>query len=216
MIFLGYILTIIYVFIILIISSVLKIKKAISAEQCRKIVHIFVSLAWIIMYLTLKDSIHILIIPLFFIIFNYISYKYKVIPGMEIGNRKSLGTIYYPVSMLIMATFSYINNQFLPIYGMSLFTMAFADGLAPIIAEKIPTGKIFNTSKTFSGSITVFVVSLLIIIIFTTFFKLELSLIRIIFISLLNTIIELYSKKGLDNLTLPLGMFLITYILLQL
>ena len=84
-----YILTFIYIFFVLIVSETLKSKKIISEEIARKIVHIFVSLAYVIMYNMMDISIHIVLIPLIFVIINYITYKKNIFKGMEISSRKS-------------------------------------------------------------------------------------------------------------------------------
>ncbi|MGN0974197.1 MAG: hypothetical protein ACI4OT_05580 [Bacilli bacterium] len=207
-----YILTFIYIFFVLIISEILKSKKIISEEIARKIVHIFVSFAYLIMYNMMDINIHIVLIPLIFVVINYISYKKNIFKGMEISSRKSLGTIYYPISMVIMAIITLYDNKFYPYYGIGLFTMAFADGLAPIVASKIKSKNIGKSHKSISGSTTVFVVTIIILLIFSNIFNLEFSLLKIIVISIFSTIIECISDKY-DNIFLPIGISLLSYLI---
>ncbi|MDD2409655.1 MAG: hypothetical protein PHD03_02935, partial [Bacilli bacterium] len=149
----GYILTYFYLFLIIYISKILNEKFKIDKKYTRKFVHIFVSFVWIIMYCYFKDSYHIIIPPLTFILINYISYKKDIFKGME--EKESLGTIYYPISIFIMALLTYLNNEFYPYYAVAIFCMAFGDGIAPILANKYKSKVIYN-NKTIFGTLTVF------------------------------------------------------------
>jgi len=211
MIILGYILTILYVLLILGIGGILKKKELISEEGSRKLVHIFVSLAYIIMYKTMGISIHIIIIPILFIILNYISYKKNIFDGMEISSRKSLGTVYYPLSMMVMAIVTYFRNDFYPYYGIGLFIMAFADGIAPLVAAKIKTKTLLNTNRSISGSITVLLISIIVLITFKMIFNLDFSILDIIILGLVSTVLEFIGGKY-DNLVLPIGISIISYL----
>ena len=211
-ILLCYVLTFSYIFIILGISGVLKKKNILSNEGTRKLVHILVSGAFIIMYKTIYINMNIIIIPLLFAIINYISNKHNVFKGMEIETRESYGTVYYPISMAIMATITYFNHSFYPYYGIGLFIMAFADGLAPIIGKRITSKKILNTDKTLAGSITVFMVSIVVTIIFNSILKLDMTVFKIIIIGLYSSLVEIVSYKY-DNILLPLATSILAYFL---
>lgn len=206
MIIKGYILTYLYLLLIIYISKILNEKFKIDKIYTRKFVHIYVSLVWIIMYYYFKDSYHIIIPPLTFILINYISYKKNIFKGME--EKESLGTIYYPISIFIMALLTYINNEFYPYYAIALFCMALGDGIAPIIANKFKSKIIYN-NKTIFGTLTVFIISIIITIIFNYYFELSFDILKILLIGLSAAILELIGIKGLDNLTLPLGLFII-------
>ena len=90
--------------------------------------------------------------------------------------------------------------------------MGLGDGLAPIFAGLIKSKKIYK-DKTLTGSLTVFVVSLIVVIVFNILFGLDLHIGKIIIISGCSLILELFGKKGLDNLTLPIGVALVSWIL---
>ena len=77
-IFLGYLLTNVYVFFILIILGILKSKKRIKEQTSRKLVHILMGFTWIIMTYYFKISIHTIILPITMVLFNYISYKFNI------------------------------------------------------------------------------------------------------------------------------------------
>jgi phytol kinase len=211
MIIKGYLLIYSYLALILFISYILDKKFKVKKILTRKFVHISVSFYYVISYYFFGNSLNIIIPPLTFIILNIYSYKYKLFSGME-DNSESLGTIYYPLSAFIMSLITYFYHDFYSAYGIGLFCMAFADGLAPIIANKIKSKKIYN-DKTISGSIGIMIISLIVILIFNILFKMNFSLIEMITISILSGILELLGKKGTDNLLLPLGLSLITYVM---
>ena len=83
---------------------------------------------------------------------------------MEDGSG-NLGTIYYPISVFIMALVTYFVPEFYGAFGVGLFCMAFGDGFAPLVAGYLKSRQIYN-HKTISGTATVFAFSLVIIIIF--------------------------------------------------
>lgn len=209
---LCYIVTFLYIFIILFISELLKNKKIVSEETARKVVHILVSFAYIIMYKMIYTNINIVIIPAIFIFINFISYKKNIFKGMEITSRNSMGTVFYPMSMMIMALITYFHNDFYPFYGIGLFIMAFADGLAPIVADKFQSKKIFNANRSINGSMTVFIISIIVIFIFNIIFNLDISLIKIVLLGFISMFLEGVSGKY-DNLILPIGISIASFLI---
>ena len=210
MILLCYLVTIGYILCILGLCGILKKKGLLKEEGSRKLVHIFVSFAYVFMYNMVGTSIHMIMIPCLFVILNYISYKKNLFQGMELNSRKSLGTVYYPLSMVVLATITYFHHEFYPYYGIGLFIMAFADGIAPIIAEKIKSRKILFENRSISGSITVFLVSFLVLFLFKMIFQLPYSIMEMVLLAMLATLLEFFGGK-FDNLVLPIGIALLSY-----
>ena len=212
-IFLGYLFTYIYVFFILIILGILKSKKIIKEQTSRKLVHILMGFTWIIMNYFFKISIHMIILPITMVLFNYISYKFNIMKSMEQEKKESKGTIYYALSFVIMAIITYFYPSFLPFYGIGVFTLSIGDGLAPLIGNKFNKHKIGNTNKTYAGSLTVCLTTIIVIIIFKLYYNLDLSIFKIILLGMISIPLELFNKKGSDNLTLPLGISIISFLL---
>lgn len=208
MILKGYIFTYLYIFTIIGLSSL--IYKKGNGKYTRKIIYIGVAFFYIISYKYFGTTIHMIIPPLSFIILNYISYKKSIIKSMEENN--SPGTVYYALSVFILALITYFRNDFYPYYGIGLFTMALGDGIAPIISSFIKSKKIYN-DKTLAGSITVLIVSIIVGCIFNQFFILNFKIWEIIIIGIISSLLELLGKKGIDNLTLPLGVSIVSFVL---
>lgn len=209
MIIRGYISIYLYLGIILLVADILKKKYNVKETLTRKIVHISVSFCYVILFAYFKNTIHLIIPPITFIILNYISYKKVLFKGMELED-KSLGTVYYPISVFILALITYFYNGFYPYFGIGLFCMGLGDGFAPIIAEKIKSKKIYK-DKTLSGSLTVFIISILITLAFNSMFVIGYSISDILIIGVGSFVLELIGIKGLDNLYLPLGIAFLSF-----
>lgn len=209
---LGYILTFGWVFLVLGLTLVLK--KAIHAEDevSRKIIHISVAFAWLPMYFCFGSTWHLLVPPAVFIVLNYISYKKNLFAAMERSDesKKSPGTVYYAVSMTVMALCTVLHPACMVPYGIALFCMALGDGLAPIFGSIQKGNRCIFRSRTLYGSISVFLICLLVIAIMSTIFSLPLSFAGILLLAAAATLLELVGFHGLDNLSLPLGVFFLT------
>ena len=206
MIIKGYIYVYLYIFIVFGVASLLY--KNGNGSLTRKIIHIGVAFYYVFFYKYFGSSIHIVIVPLTFIILNYISYKKSILKSME--EDSSPGTVYYAISSFILAVITYLYPEFYPYFGIGLFVMAFGDGLAPIVGNMIKSKRIYG-DKTLSGSLTVFSLSIVIVVIFNSLFNLDLNVLKIIIIGLVSLGLELIVKKGLDNLSLPLGVALVSF-----
>lgn len=206
---LGYILTFGWVFLMLGLTLVLK--KAVNAddEVSRKIIHVSVAFAWIPMYLCFGASWHLIVPPAVFIVLNYVSYKKNLFAAMERSDesKKSLGTVYYAISMTFMAVVSVFAPKCLVRYGIALFCMALGDGFAPIFGSIKKGNRVIFASRTLYGSISVFVACLLVVFVMSTIFSLPLAFWKLLIIAAEATLMELCGIHGLDNLTLPIGVF---------
>lgn len=217
-ILLGYIFVYAYLFGLLLLIGILQKKANLSSESSRKLVHIFVSFTWFIMICFFGYTWHIIIPPITFVILNYISYKKGIFSMMERNDKEndSLGTVYYPISVLILSILTIIDNRFVAPYGIGLFCMAFGDGLAPFFGQRYRSYKfkIFNSEKTLFGILTVFTCSLIISTVFALYYNLHISILELLLIAVMSALLELIGTKGIDNLLLPIGTAIITYLLI--
>lgn len=211
-IFYGYLATYSYLITILIIFSILHQKEKIKDNTSRKLVHILVGFSWIIMIYFFKTSIHLVIPPLSFMFLNYYSYRKNLIKCMEKKN-KSKGAIYYALSFTILAFLTYLNPKFLTPYGIGVLTMTLGDGIAPFLGSKFPKNHIGATTKTYIGSFAIFLIAISLSLIFNNIYMLQFRLIDYIIIGLSASLLELIGDKY-DNLTLPIGLSLISYLLI--
>ena len=214
--FIALIISFLFVFLIIILGTILEKKKIVSKEGSRKFVHISVANWWFIYMFMFNNILYALIPPITFIILNIFSYKYKIIDSMERDNSDSLGTIYYPISLLFLVIISYLIKDKI-ISGIGILILGYGDGLAALVGKKYNKIKLLN-NKTLFGTLTMFIISTIISTIFLIVFKdlKTITLILVVFITAVSaTILELFTKKGLDNLTIPIGVTIILYLLLN-
>lgn len=213
----GLILSYVLVFAVIGLSSFLQKKGIIKEEGARKFIHIGVSNWWILAILFFKGDYALwfaIIAPITFIILNYLSYRLDLIKAMERGGKGSLGTVYFPISLLILVIISFgVLNR--PEFGaFGILILGYGDGLAAIIGKSYGKKELMH-GKTLEGTLTMFLASLLVSLILVFVFLNGFNSIYIAFILAVSaTVIELYSPKGLDNLTVPLGSSVILYLLL--
>lgn len=189
-------------------------------EASRKYIHIMLANWWVIAMIFFDNMFAAAFVPALFVIINYLSYKKGIIKVMERTendkNKDSLGTVYYALSLFILAiiTFGPLNNPAIGLCG--IFVMGYGDGLAAVIGKTIKsrTYKIKGNKKTLAGSTTMFVVTLIILFMFLKYIEAEYVLIKSIMIAILMTIIEAVSIKGTDNITVPLVTSLLTFFMI--
>ena len=210
---LGYILTFGWVFLVLGLTAVLKKKRSLGDEASRKIVHIAVAFAWIPMVLCFGTSWHAVVPPAVFIVLNAVSYRRGTFGAMERADaeRRSLGTVYYAVSMAVMAAWTAFLPECMPAYGTGLFCMALGDGLAPLAGAVRKGNRRLFGGRTLYGSVTVFLVSLAVTAVMAAIFALPLAFWQMLAVAAAAVALELIGVRGYDNLTLPLGVFLLTF-----
>lgn len=125
--------------------------------------------------------------------------------------RESLGEIYFPIAIALLFI---VSHQQPILYVIPVLLLTLADAVAALIGVKY--GQVtFTTAdgvKSTEGSIAFFTVAFLStlvpLLLFTTIGRAELLLIALI-IATLVMYIEALSWKGLDNLFIPLGTFLL-------
>ena len=143
------------------------------------------------------DEIYLL--SLIFIVFLGIT-KWKKLLSLHNVKRKTFGEIIYPFSVLTMAFLFLPNNEIS--FKVGILVLGFSDGLAGWIGEKLNYRviSIFKHKKSMGGSITFFLSTFSIFIIF---FGIEQNVLHLIGIAVLITIVEFIIIFGFDNLAVP-------------
>lgn len=182
-------------------------------EASRKFVHIMLANVWFFYVLFINSMVFACVLPAIFVVVNYLSYKFKLIKSIEREENDGYGTVYYALSLLVLAIFSYnIGNPLVALPGILI--MGYGDGFAAIIGKKISSKKyrIGNTIKSFAGSFTMFLISFFISIIILTILNAQFFLIKGLMISVVATILEAISIKGLDNITVPIFVTILVFL----
>ncbi len=181
---------------------------ATDPEILRKIVHIgtghVILLAWwlhIPAWIGIGSAILASIVTL-------LSYWLPLLPGVNSVGRKSLGTFFYAISIGIsIAWFWPIDS---PEYAaLGILIMAWGDGMAALIGQRFGRHpyQIWGMKKSWEGSMAMFLVSLTVssLILVSTHGNSWQTWGVAIAVALAATVLETFSKLGLDNLTVPIG-----------
>jgi len=212
----GLIVSYVFIFLVIGISTILQKKNVLKDEGARKFIHIGVAHWWIIAMVFFDNVYFAIIPPITFIILNYASYKMNLIKSMERGGKGNLGTVYFPISLLILVllTFTDVIGASTYIGAIGILIMGYGDGLAAVIGKKYGKHPL-AFGKSFEGSITMFIVSFLVtFVILIRYGSLASAVLVGLGVAIAGTVIELFTPKGLDNLTVPLGTAILAFILL--
>ncbi len=174
----------------------------------RKLVHILVGFEWVILYIFHGASVHFLAVCLIFLaLLVFVAWK-KLIPMISSDSDNALGTVYYAVSMSIMALACIFCKKLIVPFGIAVFCTSLGDGFAGVIGQSI---KRYNprvyANKSLLGTLSNFAFSLLTALFFVSKFNINLDFWHALFIAILAVELELFTGKGFDNITLPLGVF---------
>lgn len=213
----GLVISVLYIGLVIGISGLFS--KA-SKEASRKFIHIMLANWWIIAMIFFDNMWIAGILPALFIIINYASYKFDIIKSMErdddSGEEKTLGTVFYAVSLLIVVIlcFGFFKNTIIGLVG--ILVMGYGDGFAAIAGKSIKSKEftILGGKKSLAGCSTMFIISLIIISCALAYFNIQFWYVKSIIIALVATIFEAISVKGTDNLTVPILTTLMVWMVL--
>ncbi len=200
-----------FVFAVIGVSTLLDKLKVLNDEGSRKFIHIGVANWWLLAMFFFDQSTYYfaMIPPLTFIGLNYVSYRLNLVKAMERDSQTSndLGTVYYAISLFIITFISFYFDR-LMIGALAILVMGYGDGLSAVFGKQFKSVKLYQ-HKSLIGFMTMLLVSLVIGIILFPF-----SWYFIILIAFAAAFVELYTPKGLDNLSVPLLVFLLGVMLL--
>lgn len=171
-----------------------------KSKWSRKATHVLSGIV-VVFFPEFLNSVEIYALTIFFFFFLLVS-KWKNILTLHDVSRTTYGELIYPLSILLLNYFFLPNDDYAFIIG--ILVLAFSDGLAGWIGEKLDYKPIFifQHKKSIGGSMIFFISTFLI---FTFFFGISLELILpILTVSLALTILEFFVIFGFDNLVIPI------------
>lgn len=179
----------------------------IRVEFTRKFVHIATGIVTLLFPVMLGSHWLVLLLCLSFGILLIVSLRLKLLQSVNGIKRKSVGSIAYPVAVYgSYLVYEYSNNQYI-YYYLPILILAVCDPVAAITGKRWPIGqyKAGEEYKTLMGS-SMFCISAMLVT-FTVFSALhfEVSYIYLFTIAIVAAIAEGLSRKGFDNITIPLS-----------
>ena len=180
-------------------------------EILRKLIHLFDSIIPLSLFVIQRETLLMILLPITVIFIfldftrhhiSFIGKTYlflfgRVTRNIEKQKNNVTGATYYLLGCLLTVYFF----EDISIIISSLLIMSISDSFAALIGKKYGHTKIYN-GKTLEGSFS-FLVSTIIIL---SIFSVNLSLHALVLISIIVTLVELFSFYRLnDNLTIPLS-----------
>ncbi|MBD3374990.1 DUF92 domain-containing protein [candidate division KSB1 bacterium] len=205
-------------------SEWLRKSQKMPAEKSRKMVHVLVGLLVALTPFIFRSMWPMIVLGSLFTILDYVAIKYHLLKAMHHTKRQSLGTVFYPISFVLLTVLLWHNHK--PILVISMLIMAVSDAMAAVVGQRSPHTLNLHDhleKKSLRGSVTMWVVTFFIVIsmlsLFTSFqWHVQLDVSHIIWIavivSFMATACEMVSIKGSDNLTVPLGSALVMHYML--
>ena len=194
---------------------------AMCPEVARKVVHIGVS-NWFFIYAHVFESDIWPIVGLAgFTVINYIlnvSGGLHVVMGQD-NRKRNWGLVQYPIAIIILILLKHFGVGDVVCVGCAVLGMGYGDGLASLVGMNVKSPRLPGKSrKTVAGSVTMVLVTFVIFVVLNLVYRQGIATSKVILIGLLTavcaTLVEAYTPFGLDNLSVPLTIFLLSWLVL--
>lgn len=214
--------SLIYILLIIGVSTWMDKKSMFDEEFRRKFVHIAVG-NWIFLGAFFETLPMALAVPSLFIFVNFASVQFDLIPAMEReGDKRNYGTVFYAISLTILTAIGFVFDAWF-IAFIGILIMSYGDGCASLVGKRFGKRFVFSFAKekTLEGSLAVFAAGFVITLgVGLGFgFLQHIRLFYLVLIALVNAMfsvfLELTGKNGFDNLLLPIGSGILGGLLLQ-
>lgn len=199
------------------LTELLYHKLNVKVELTRKLAHFGTGLLTLLFPVMLGNHWLVLLLCAGFALILLLSLKFNLLKSINAIDRKSHGSILYPVAVYsCYLFFSYHSrkNGNLPgsyiYFYLPILSLAICDPLAALFGKRFPHGKykVGNDTKTVVGSSAFYLSSVLLSFVMLTFFathSLPFAIIlrTSILIAATACLAEALSGKGTDNFTIP-------------
>ena len=196
-----------YLALLVILAEVLSRFITDDPELTRKVVHIgsgnVILLAW---WLDISRGV-IVSAAIVAAAIALVSYIIPILPSIESVGRKSFGTLFYAISMGVLAACFWQDSPQYAVIG--ILVMAWGDGMAAIIGQRFGrhTYQVGQITKSWEGSLAMAVTASVVtglILLFVWGNSWQAWTISLV-VAVVATMLEAFSKLGIDNLTVPLA-----------
>ncbi|MGM3306107.1 diacylglycerol/polyprenol kinase family protein [Anabaena sp. WFMT] len=203
----------------------------VKQDITRKIIHIGGGM-WVFAILLLFKNWQIGIIPFAtFIGINYLLYRYRFISAMD-REDSSPGTVYFAISITLLFALLWRPNGLIdnvPIAVAGAMSMTWGDALAALIGRRFGKHQyqVGNSIRSWEGSAVMFLVSTTVIFLvlrllpgslfspLATLVSINRAILAAILSGACATLVEGISPSGTDNLSVPLVVAGVVWVMLQ-
>ena len=197
-------------------AEILFYKTRLRVEHTRKLVHFGTGLLTLLFPLYLTSHRQVLLLCGSFLGILVLSQKFDLLKSINAVDRKTYGSILFPVIVYGSYVASFVFND-LQLFYLPILILSISDPLAALVGKKYPFGKyvFLGHTKTWMGSTAFFVSSFLISILA---FKLSPSMYSLnsltmaALVASVACIAEGLSKNGYDNFSIPVAVMSTLYV----
>ena len=189
------------------------------SEVARKIVHIGVS-NWFFIYAHVFESDLWPIVGL--ASFAVINAVMNISGGLsrlmaQESTKRNWGLVQYPISIILLILIRKMGFGDIVAFGCAVLGMGYGDGLASLVGRHVKSKRIGkNSKKTIAGSLTMAVVTFAVVFIIKTCYgnlPVSESLLSALACCVAATLVEAFTPFGLDNISVPLTIYVIAGLL---
>lgn len=209
----GYIWTYLYLFSLIGFIGLLQKIINLSTEVSRKLIHIFLCFTWLFLYYFFWPSWQIIIIPISFIVINFLSYKFKFFKMIEREERENhKGTIYFAIAISALMGVALLLPNTIMHTGISVFCLCFGDGFAALFGTMLKKRIMLRKNKSLQGTIFCFLGAILGLVLFSVITGYAIPWYVILVLAGATGLFELV-EHGLDNFSIIAGVYLLSVVL---
>jgi dolichol kinase len=187
----------------------------INPEITRKASHVASGIFSLSFVMIFDSHFYVLIPGFIFLVVLYIARKRKLFPSIDQVNRETSGSYLFPIAIYLVFLIGEIGGNSL-FFVLPVLTITLSDPIAAYSGSSIQRNNRtialpgFTTSKTVIGSAAFLVSSFIISMITLYIYNVNLTeMIKIsVTVSIVATVVEMFSIKGSDNLTVPIAVAL--------
>lgn len=199
-------------FLVIIVAAQFMYKASVETEKSRKFVHVSGGILSLFLPAYIESHWYVLGICSIAFLTLLVTWIRKDLPGIHKTKRKSVGSVIFPIPIYVcFAVACERNTDF--VFYMPVLLLTFSDTIAELTGKK--WGKygpaFFGGKKTLIGSLFFFVSAVLLILgvmIYTNDWTITFTLndvLPVLLIASVATVAELVSMNGWDNLTVPIS-----------
>lgn len=181
----------------------------VKAELTRKFVHFATGVLSLLFPVLMTNHWMVLLVCSLFGAFLALSLKYNLLPSINNIDRKSVGTIMYPISVYgCYLGYKLFDSEYIYFY-LPILILAICDPIATLFGKRWPRGRyrVGLEYKTWMGTsaffISAMIVSYALFMIFYPGLPVNDLILYSLIISTVTAIAEACSGKGFDNVSIP-------------
>ncbi len=201
-----------YIFAMLGTAEMLRRWRDFSSDFTRKFIHISVGMYSVIAIAIFQERLWAIVPPAAFIVINFLDWRFGIIQAMTSSDRSNLGTVYFPLSFVIIIWLFWDRPALL--VG-SLMPMTWGDALAAVLGRRYGRHHytVLGSTRSLQGSLVMLGVGALATWMALALLGAENAWAMALATAACATVAESLSPWGLDNLTVPAASALILCLL---